>query len=297
MNPARWAERVALGAALGVLRRLGPARSSDLCGGVARAIGPLLPVSNVAHRNLQLAMPELDAAARRRIVRGVWENLGRVAGELPHLATFAETAAGPGWEIAGGAHLDAVRGGRAILATGHFSNWELMLVATTSRIDRVAAVYRASDDPAIDALVTRLRQEAIGVDRPFFPKGAQGARQTLAFLRQGGSVGLLQDQKMNDGIEARFFGHKVMTASAMAALALRFECPVVPCRVERVGRLRYRVTYELPLPRPRFGDRAADILALTQAMNDRLEAWARASPESWLWLHRRWPKPCYADLR
>jgi len=28
--------------------------------------------------------------------------------------------------------------------------------------------------------------------------------------------------------------------------------------------------------------------ALTEAVNNRLEAWIRAKPESWLWLHRHW---------
>jgi len=25
-------------------------------------------------------------------------------------------------------------------------------------------------------------------------------------------------------------------------------------------------------------------------VNDTIERWVRAKPESWLWLHRRWPK-------
>jgi KDO2-lipid IV(A) lauroyltransferase len=48
---------------------------------------------------------------------------------------------------------------------------------------------------------------------------------------------------------------------------------------------------EPPLALPDTGNRNADILALTQAMNDAVEGWIRARPESWLWLHRRWPKP------
>ncbi len=36
------------------------------------------------------------------------------------------------------------------------------------------------------------------------------------------------DQKMNDGVEATLFGRPAMTAPAMAALALRFRCPVIP---------------------------------------------------------------------
>ncbi len=44
---------------------------------------------------------------------------------------------------------------------------------------------------------------------------------------------------------------------------------------------------------PDTGDRRADMLAMTQAMNGYLERWIRARPESWLWMHRRWPKEHY----
>jgi KDO2-lipid IV(A) lauroyltransferase len=29
---------------------------------------------------------------------------------------------------------------------------------------------------------------------------------------------------------------------------------------------------------------------MTLAINETLERWIRRAPESWLWLHRRWPK-------
>ena len=32
---------------------------------------------------------------------------------------------------------------------------------------------------------------------------------------------------------------------------------------------------------------------MTQALNDKLEAWIRQKPEDWLWLHRRWPRSFY----
>ena len=292
-------EGAAAAAAVWLLRRLGPARASDLGGAVARRVGPLLPVSAVADRNLQLAMPELNAAARRRIVRGVWDNLGRTAAEFPHVARLQETAAGPGWEVVGSEHFDALaaRGGPALLFTGHIGNWEVLPIASARRGVHLATLYRPADNPAVDALILGLRRASPSVSEKLFPKGAHGARQTLAHLRQSGFVALLPDQKMNDGIEARFFGRRAMTASALAALALKIGCPVVPAYALRIGPARLRITCEPPLPMPATGDRTADVAALTQAVNDRLEAWIRASPESWLWLHRRWPKEDYADLR
>lgn len=279
------------------LRAIGPVRASNLCGAVARRIGPLLPVSKVADRNLRLAMPELDAAARQRVVRGVWDNLGRTAGEFPHVGALSEGTAGPGWEIVGAEHIEALaaRGGPAVLFTGHIGNWEVLPLATARKGVQFATVYRASDNREIDALILQLRRNSEGANEKLFAKGAAGARQTLVHLRQGGFVGLLQDQKMNDGIRATFFGQPAMTASALAALALKIGCPVLPTYAQRLSPCRFRVTYEAPLVVPASGNRAADVAQLTQMVNDRLEAWIRAKPESWLWLHRRWPKEIYAE--
>jgi len=291
-------EGAAAQAAVRVLRALGPVRASNLCGAVARAIGPLLPVSRVADVNLRMAMPELDRALRRRVVRGVWDNLGRTVGEFPHVAGLKENESGPGFEVVGAHHIEALvaRGGPAILFTGHLANWEVMPLVTVRKGVPLATMYRPADNPVIDRIILDLRRAAVGATDQFFPKGARGARQMLQHLRQRGFVGLLQDQKMNDGIEARFFGRPAMTASALAAIALRLRCPVLPTYAQRIGPVRYLVTFEPAMTLPDTGDRAADVAALTQAVNDRLEAWIRARPESWLWVHRRWPKEAYARL-
>jgi len=65
---------------------------------------------------------------------------------------------------------------------------------------------------------------------------------------------------------------------------------VIPGHVERVGPARFRLICEEPLTLPESGDREADILRLTQMLNDCLERWIRSRPESWLWVHRRFPK-------
>jgi KDO2-lipid IV(A) lauroyltransferase len=277
------------------LRALGPVAASRAAGAVARLVGPLLPVSRIAEANLRLALPMLDAVARRRVVRGVWENLGCTVGELANLDRLRQTGAGPGWEIVGAAHLTAVRapGAAAIAVSAHVGNWELLTPAAAQLGLRVGGFYRAAANPLVDRLVNRLRLRACGAGVPLFAKGAEGARGAFAHLRGGNLLGILADQKQNDGVAATLFGHRAMTSAAAAAFALRVRCPVLPIHCERIGPARLRIVVEPPLPLPDSGDRNADILALTESINRKLEEWVGARPESWLWLHRRWPKETY----
>jgi KDO2-lipid IV(A) lauroyltransferase len=284
---------------IALLRALGPVAASSFAGGVARAIGPLLPVSRVADANLRLALPELDAAARRRVIRGVWENLGRTIGELPHLARLRRTASGPGWEVQGVEEALALlrdHSGPVIFLSGHIGNWEMLPPIVAAHGFPMSSFYRAAANPILDDMLTALRQEAVGMAVPMFRKGAEGARAALVHLRAGGCLGILVDQKQNDGISVPFFGHPAMTASAAASLALRFRCPVLFGHIERLGPARLRLVFDTRLDLPDSGDRHADIATLTRAINRTLESVIRARPESWLWLHRRWPKEAYAGL-
>ncbi len=276
---------------LGALR---PEAASNLAGHVAAMLGPMLPVSRVADANLRAALPELDAAARHRVVRGAWEQLGRTVGELPHVGRLVQdTARGPGWEVVGEDVLAdlAARGGPAIFFSGHIGNWEILPRAAGRYGLPVASFYRAAQNRQVDAMIAGLRAEAAGHTPKMFAKGAAGARLALGHLRRGGFLAMLVDQKQNDGIKSRFFGLPVMTAPAAASFALHFRCPLVPALAQRVGPARLRLVVEPPLPLPDTGDRVADVASLTQDVSNVLERWIRADPASWLWLHRRWPKP------
>lgn len=279
------------------LERLPPDRASSLLGSFCRVVGPLLPSSRIIIRNLELAMPELGASERRRIMRGVWENLGRTMGELPHLANLKEnTPTGPGFEVQGAEYLAQVvaRGGPVLFVSGHIGNWEMLPPAVARHGAAFASFYRAAGNPLVDALLRALRHRAMGdTPVPLFAKGAKGARGALAYVSGGGRLGMLVDQKMNDGLEATFFNRPSMTAPALAAMALRYRCPVIPGYVERLGPARLRIVVEPPLELPNTGDRRKDLQVLVQMVNDRLESWIRKNPSGWLWLHRRWAKELY----
>jgi len=285
-------QALALRGTIAVLRRLGPVHSSNLGAWIARSLGPMLPVSRVADDNLRRALPELCDAERARILRTVWDNLGRNSAELPHLDAFQRSREGPGWEIQGEEHIADIRasGARALFFSGHLGNWEMILPIAAGLGLPVSGFYRAASNTRTDVIIQSLRQNALGRHVSMFPKGPRGARAALSHLQGGGSLGLLVDQKMNDGIAVPFFGRAAMTAPALAQFALRFRAPIVPIRVVRLGPARFRMVCEPPLAIALTGDRKADTYAISLAMNATLERWIREEPASWLWLHRRWPK-------
>jgi Kdo2-lipid IVA lauroyltransferase/acyltransferase len=292
----RWAshhcEATLFRGAMGALRRLGPVRSSNLGGWVARTLGPRLSVSRIADRNLSHALPELTAAQRATIIRMMWDNLGRNSAELPHLPSFSRTCDGPGWEIEGEEHIAQMKCAKTqvIFFSGHFGNWEMILPIAAALDLPVSGFYRAASNLHVDAMIQSLRKKALGPRVSMFAKGAQGARAALRHLQRGGSLGLLVDQKMNDGIAVPFFGRHAMTAPALAEFALRFGFPIIPVRIVRLGPARFRMICEPPLVVALTGCRNTDLYAILLAVNATLERWIRTEPASWLWLHRRWPK-------
>jgi Kdo2-lipid IVA lauroyltransferase/acyltransferase len=283
-----WALRIGVR----LVQALGPVAASNAGGWVLRTLGPYMAASRVANANLQMAMPQMVADKRAEIVRGVWDNFGRTAAELPHLAKLQRTAAGPGWEIEGEEHLRAVqeKGGPAIFFSAHIANWELIGPAAAAFGVAMAGFYRAASNPLADTIIQDLRRDARGGDVAMFAKGSSGAREAMAYLKRGGVLGMMVDQKMNDGIPVSFFGRDAMTAPALAHLAARFRCPVIPIHAVRLGPARFRVVCEAPLAWTETGDRNADAAAFTLRINQVLETWIRSQPEAWLWLHRRWPK-------
>src|SRR5439155_5497908 len=270
-----------------LMRALPLDAASALGGALARLVGPHLAVSDRARRNLRGALPNLLPDAIERVVAAMWDNLGRVAAEYPHLARLRVFPAGARVETAGLDHLDRAiaGGGSAIIFGGHLGNWEIAALAAGQYGIEVAQIYRALNNPLVDRMIARFR----GSDSEFIPKRRVASRRALAALKRGAHLTLLVDQKLNDGIAVPFFGRAAMTAPALALLALHFDCAVLPARVERLQGAHFRLTIEPPLPLPRSGDRSADVAALMAAVNTKLEGWIRERPEQWFWLHQRWP--------
>lgn len=284
-------EYALLRSVFGLLGLLSPERASNLCGWVARTVGPLLPPSNRIRRNLALVMPELAAAEREAIVRGCWENLGRIFGEMPHLKAIVDT----GRVEIDPAILERLRevkgDGRPMIFVGaHLANFEVFGRIAARNGFPQAMIYRRANNPLVDAYFRRMR----GEDLQLLPKSLDGFRAVQRVMAKGGNLGMLIDQKLNEGIAVPFFGRPAMTTPAPAQMAMRFRAAVVIGYAERLGPARYRVHVE-PVDLPQPADRsvksrkAADLEAMT-VLNRMIEQQIRDHPKDWFWLHRRWPE-------
>ncbi len=293
-----WRHRVeAWGAAVlfGVLGAVPLDVASGVGGWLGRRIGPRLGISKRARHHIGAALPDLSASEIEAVLRGMWDNLGRVAAEYPHLRRIRILASVGGVEtgrvetnrveIRGLEHVERAiaAGRRLILFSAHLANWEIAALAAAQYGADIAQIYRSANNPLIDRMILRFR----GAEGEFIPKEAVG-RRAIAALRRGALLTILIDQKLNEGIAVPFFGRPAMTAPTLALLALRFDCDVLPARVERLQGARFRLTLYPPLPSPDTGRRGGDVAALMLDVNATLEGWIRERPEQWFWLHRRW---------
>lgn len=276
-----------------VMRALGPRLSSNLAGGIARGIGPMLPNSKIARTNLKASFPEKTDEDIEAIVKGVWENLGRVAGEFVHLPKmwdydpenpnkgrieFAPRTA----ELY---NLLRDDGKPAIFVTAHFANWELPAVAAFAHGLDTAVVYKAPTNRGFAELV---RETRTGAMAELISSDRHSVFSMTKVLQDGRHLGLVVDQFFTGGVPITMFGRKTLASPLPARLARNVDCPVHAVRSVRLPDNRFRMELSEELQLPRDAEGKIDINAATQKIADVFEGWIREYPEQWLWLHRRW---------
>ncbi|WP_420403624.1 lauroyl acyltransferase [Nisaea sp.] len=270
-----------------VLRQLPLDLSSRLGGAVLRCVGPMLPAHRVARRNLEQAFPEKGSAEIARILSGMWDNLGRTAGEYPHHARIGREA-GERVEIRGTDFIEALAAQPrpVIFFSAHLANWEIMPIVGALHGVYLNSVYRRPNNPYLASV---FEDRLTHPEMKLIAKGPSAGRELLRVLRNNRPVAMLIDQKLREGIPVTFFGQDAMTPSAFAEFALKLGCDVIPTRIERLGGAHFRLSVLPALEKPNTGDHAEDVRRLTQAATSLIEEWIRERPSEWFWVHKRWP--------
>lgn len=253
-----------------------------LCGWVmSRVLAPLAGYTKRIRNNLALILPELPPKEVERITRAVPDNVGRTIIEIYSGPEFIAHAVSHPLTGAGVAALEeAHRASRpVILVTGHFGNYDASRAALIARGYRVGALYM----PMSNAHFNDHYVQAISrIGTPLFPRGKKGLADMVRHLKSGGMLGMLMDQSMVHGAPLQFFGHPAKTALSAAELALKYDALVIPTyAIRQPDGVSFEIIVEAPIP-------VDTPEAMTQALNDSLEALVRENLDQWFWIHRRW---------
>jgi Kdo2-lipid IVA lauroyltransferase/acyltransferase len=241
----------------------------------------------IAEQNLATAFPARSAAERRTIARGAFAHFGRLLMELLKFSTLSREQMLARVEFDGEERARAAyaHGHGVLFVTGHFGFWELQALVHALRVEPVAVLGRALDNPQLNRLLEQIRQGT--GNTVIYRKGT--IRRVMRTLQAGHGAAVLIDQHImsRDAVSVDFFEQPASTTSAVAALALRTGAIVLPVFALPLGRGRYRMIYEHPIKPPRPDSENA-IREFTQRCTDVLEMYVRRHPELWLWMHRRW---------
>ena len=214
-----WIEYLCLRAFFALVGLLPLDLASNIGGWVGRKIGPRLGISRRARANIARALPELSASRQQSILLGMWDNLGRVLFEYPHLSQIVDLRQGRiTYENESNLHHvlnDPNRG--AIFAAGHLSNFEVVPLSAAARGIPLTIIVRRPNNPLVARMIDRLRRFN-GIKTT--PKGPDAAREGLRTIRQKNNLGILFDQRLSDGLPATLFGQSAETATAHVVLAL-----------------------------------------------------------------------------
>ncbi len=241
-------------------------------------------------RQVAAAFPDLGTGEVRRISRGAYRHLGRVAIELSLMPHLDEAGLRTLFEAEDDLGLiqRLTQGGRPIVAcTGHFGNWELAGAFLAMHGVPIDAVVRRMANPLFDGFLNRTRSRT-GM-RVIYDRDA--VRALTRGLKEGRVPALVADQGVL-GLASSyvtFFGRPAKTPRGPAVFALRFDAPVVFAAAVLQPSRKYRFV-ALEVPVTQTGDREADVDAVVQSFTATLERLVRQYPEQYFWHHRRWKR-------
>ncbi|MDF1718721.1 MAG: lysophospholipid acyltransferase family protein [Antarcticimicrobium sp.] len=247
---------------------------------VSRA-APLFGVTRRIRSNLELARPDLSEAEVRRLCRAVPDNAGRTLIELYSGAPFIARARRAPIHGPGLAALEAARaaGRPVILITGHFGNYDTARANLIARGHEMGALYRRMANPYFNAHYVRTISN---IGTPMFEQGRRGMTQMVRHLKQGGIIAIVGDLHAHGGLDLDFFGQPAVTSTVPAELALKYDAALIPVyAIRQPNGLDFEIVMPDEIP-------PGDAVAMTQQVNDGLEALVREHMEQWFWIHRRW---------
>ncbi len=255
--------------------------------GLSRGLGHLgyhlMPERRrITRTNIDRVFPELDKAARRRLVRESFAAATHAVFESAIAWWAPDARLRDRYVLEGKQELEhALEGGKgAILLGGHYTTLEISGRLLGYEVPNVWPTYKRAHNPLVEALMYRARSRN---NAGLIP--SKDLRRILRRLKAGDVVWIAPDQDFgyDRSVFAPFMGIPASTLTVIARLARLSGAPVLPYYSRREAAGRYRLRIGPPLTDFPSGDDVADATAVNRA----IEIGVREAPGQYLWGHRR----------
>ncbi len=238
----------------------------------------------IALRNVELCLPELDAAARKQLVRMHFGWLARSLLERGLLWYAPAERLKRLIHVEGDVGL-AERSDKPVMwLVPHFLALDVAgISALLFQRQHAVSMYQAQSNPVFDAAMRAGRLRFGNAE--IFAR-SERALPLVRAIRRGSAFFNLPDMDfgMKDGAFVPFFGVPAATLLAPARMARSLGMLVQPVVAEMLpGGAGYRVRSRPPI----VGCPGVDAVAAALAMNRCLAAYNRRNPSQYLWVHKR----------
>ena len=232
-----------------------------------------------ARKNIAIAFPRYSEARRELILKNSYIFFIR---NTMQFLSFPKGYQDADITVNGKEYMDEAlaKNRGAILVTGHFGVWEIMLAWFGLNQYSMLVVGQKQKNSGADTFVNQLREDT-GIK--MIPR-----KSSLEFmyeaLARNNILTLASDQDAKKrGIFVKFFNLPASTPKGAGRFHLEYGSPLifVTCHLERPNN---HVLDILPIPT----DSNSNIASITQSFTLMLENIITAYPEQYFWFHRRW---------
>lgn len=244
-------------------------------------------LSNLKHVLGEDAPPAAMSRVGRRAARNLFKNYYDL---LRGYRMTHDQVMGELQEFVGVEHLEqAIAAGKGVVGGsahfGHFNMFIHLAAAYMHGKSQVIVPVERIEPPSVFTLVSRLRASQ-GIE--IVPVDTAG-RLLIKKLREGALIGLALDYDVTrSGQTIDFFGAPARLPDGAAALAIKYNAPLIVGFIRRLDNNKSAVVIEPPLEFQRTGNLGDDTRAALCKIAERMEYWIHRYPDQWLMFQPIW---------
>ena len=263
---------------------LRPKLSSYISGKLFEIVGPFFRSKKIIHKNLQRVFPDIKIERLDKLTSLMWNNYGRIFAEYIFIKNFRFGKINSNIEIDGQEILDEIKEEKkqVIFISGHLSNFELMAMHIAKSGINLCTIYRPLNNFFLNPIMEKIRSKYICKYQ--IKKGIGGLKKLINLKNKNFSTALMIDQRVSEGIHAKFFNDSALTTTIPSQLIKKFNIPVVPVSIERIEGIKFKIKIMKPI----FFSNTENEKVITENLNKILEKMILKRPEQWIWSHNRW---------